>query len=436
MRPWRRRPHLAHLTHAAVELGDDRARVGLVEVDHRVLVRLEGLAGLGIGLEDHLRLRHAQLVALAPHRLDQHGQVELAAAGDAEHAGVRGVLDAQRDVALQLALEALGQVARGDVLAFLARERPVVDAEVHRDRRRVDLEQRQDRRVLDRGDRLADVEVRHAGERDDVAGEGLGELEPLEALEAEHLLDAELFLAAVAVREQHAIADLGAAGAHAADRHVAEVVVVVERRDLHAQRRVGIAGGRRHLLDDEVEDRAEILALVAELADREALAARGVDHREVELLVGRTERVEQREHLVHHLVRVDARTIDLVDDDDRLEAHLERLLRHEPRLRHRALVGVDEEQHRVDHAEHALDLAAEVGVARGVDDVDARALPCHGGALRQDRDAALALEIVRVHRALGDDLAGPERAGLLEESIDEGGLAVIDVGDDCDVADT
>ena len=99
-------------------------------------------------LEDDLRLADAQLVAFAAHRLDEHGEVELAAARDAEHAGVGGVLDAQRDVALELALEALGEVARRDVLAFLARERTVVDAEVHRDRRRVDLEQRQDRRVL------------------------------------------------------------------------------------------------------------------------------------------------------------------------------------------------------------------------------------------------------------------------------------------------
>ena len=45
-------------------------------------------------------------------------------------------------------------------------------------------------------------------------------------------------------------------------------------------------------------------------------------------------------------------------------------MRDEPRLRHRPLDRVDQQQHAVDHAEHALDLAAEVGVARRVDDVD------------------------------------------------------------------
>ncbi len=90
----------------------------------------------------------------------------------------------------------------------------------------------------------------------------------------------------------------------------------------------------------------------------------GVDDREVELFVGRAEAVEQVERLVQHPVRARAGAIDLVDHDDRLEAHLERLLGHEARLRHRAVHRIDEDQHRVDHRQHALDLAAEVGVAR------------------------------------------------------------------------
>ena len=116
------------------------------------------------------------------------------------------------------------------------------------------------------------------------------------------------------------------------------------------------------------------------------------------------------------------------------QAVRERLLRDEARLRHRAVDGVDQQQHGVDHRQHALDFAAEVGVARRVDDVDAVVAPADRGVLRQDRDAALALERVRVHDALGHGLARIERAGLLQELIDERGLAMIDVRDDGDVA--
>ena len=67
--------------------------------------------------------------------------------------------------------------------------------------------------------------------------------------------------------------------------------------------------------------------------------------------------------------------VDLVDDDDRLEAVLERLAQHEPRLRQRPFGGVDEQEHAVGHAQDALDLAAEVGVAGRVDQVDLDVAP-------------------------------------------------------------
>jgi hypothetical protein len=89
--------------------------------------------------------------------------------------------------------------------------------------------------------------------------------------------------------------------------------------------------------------------------------------------------------------------------------------RHELGLRHRAFGGVDQQADAVDHRQDALDLAAEIGVAGGVDDVDARALPFDRGRLGQDGDAALAFEVVAVHRAFGHLLVGAEGAGLLEQ---------------------
>ena len=52
------------------------------------------------------------------------------------------------------------------------------------------------------------------------------------------------------------------------------------------------------------------------------------------------------------------------------QAALERLAQHEARLRHRPFGGVDQQQAAVGHLQHALDLAAEVGVAGRVDEVD------------------------------------------------------------------
>ena len=168
---------------------------------------------------------------------------------------------------------------------------------------------------------------------------------------------------------------------------------------------------------------------------RVAVQARRVDDREVELLFGRAELVEQIERLVDHPVDTRARTVHLVDHDDRLQTERQRLLRHEARLRHRAFDGVDEQQHRVDHRQHALHFTAEVGVSRRVDDVDVRAFVFDRAVLRKNRDATFLFDVVRVHDALGDLLVFAERAGLAEQLVDERGLAVVDVGNDGDIAE-
>jgi hypothetical protein len=84
------------------------------------------------------------------------------------------------------------------------------------------------------------------------------------------------------------------------------------------------------------------------------------------------------------------------------EAFLQRLAQHEAGLRLRAAGGIDDQQHAIDHFHDALDLAAEVGVAGGIDDVDGVAFPVDGGVLGLDGDALFAFEVHRVHRALLD----------------------------------
>ena len=167
---------------------------------------------------------------------------------------------------------------------------------------------------------------------------------------------------------------------------------------------------------------------------RDAAQRRGVHDREIELALAGAEAVEQVEGAVHDPFRPGLGPVDLVDDDDRREAVREGFLRDEARLRHRAVHGVHEQQHAVHHRQHALHFAAEVRVPGRVHDVDAVVAPLDRGVLREDRDAALFLERVRVHHALGDGLADVERARLAQQLVHERGLAVVDVRDDRDVS--
>ncbi len=232
--------------------------------------------------------------------------------------------------------------------------------------------------------------------------------------------------------------------ANAAEGEASDVRRGIEVGDERLQGHRRIERRRRDALDEEVEQRGqgqpvgEPGAVGWPLHRRPALAGHAIHGREVELVHGGVEVEEQLLDVVDDLGDAGVGTVDLVDHEDHGELRLERLAEHEAGLRERALAGVDEEEDAVDHRQCPLDLAAEVGVAGSVDDVDRHGAVAVAVAdrrvLGEDRDALLALEVHRVHDPIGDVLVGAERPGLPQHLVDERRLAVVDVGDDGDVA--
>src|SRR5580693_7184520 len=282
---------------------------------------------------------------------------------------------------------------------------------------------------------MRDEGVRQAGDGDDVAGGTFFDRYPLQTAEGQHFGDAAFFdQVAVAVQNLDRLIRFYRARKDAAGDDAAEIGVGFEDRAQHAERAV-LDLGRRDVAHDEIEQRRHALVFGPLGTGRHpALLGRAVKDREIELLLRGIEGGEQVEHLVGDFGGAGVGTIDLVDDDDGFQPHLERLDDDELGLRQRPLGGIDQHQRTVDHVEDALDLAAEIGVAGGVDDIDAGVLPDQRGRLGQDGDAPFALQIVGIERALGHPLVLAERAGLLQQAVDQGGLAVVDVGDNGDIA--
>ena len=257
----------------------------------------------------------------------------------------------------------------------------------------------------------------------------------LQAAEGQYLGDAAfLDQVAVAIENLDRLIGLHSAGKDTPGDDAAKIRIGLQDRAQHAERAV-LDLGRRDVADDEIEQRRHALVLGPFGAGRHpALLGRAIQNREIELLFGRVQRREQVEHLVSDFGRTGVGAIDLVDDDDGIQPHLERLDDDEFGLRQRPFGGIDQHQRAVHHVEDALDLAAEIGVAGGVDDVDAGVLPDQRSGLGQDGDAPFALQVVGIQRPLGHPLVLAERAGLLQQAVDQGGLAVVDVGDNGDIA--
>ena len=294
-------------------------------------------------------------------------------------------------------------------------------AEHHRDRR-AETGQRRGHRLALVGDGVADAGVGdfldRGGEKADLAGP---ELVELDALGREHA-DAVDLVGGVGAHHADALAFFQHAVDDAEQHDDAEIGVVPAVDEQRLERRRGIALGRRQPVHDGFQHFRHVLAGLGRDQDR----VRGVEPDHVlDLLLD--------------LVGLGGRQIDLVEHRNDLVVVVDRLIDIGERLRLDALRGVDHQQRALAGGERAVDLVGEIDVAGRVDEVEhvilavARAI-IEPHRLRLDGDAALALDIHRIEHLL-DHFARFEPAGELDQPVGERRFAVVDMGDDGEIAD-
>ena len=261
--PWPGILHLDHLGAPGPQLLHDDAHVLLRHIDHQLLIGLQPLA-VGAELGDHPGTGDLELESLAPHGLHQDAEVELAPTGHTVGVGTVGLLHPQRHIALQLPVQAVLQLAAGDVLPIPPGERTVVDDEVHRDGGLLHRNPLHPLGHVHRGEGLADFDLLEPGERHDVAGLRLLDLhpvQPIEGVEPGDPVPLDIFSfrdqPGLAQREENdVVAHPDPSPLDAPDRDPADEAREVEGRDQHLERPLRIALGLRHMIQNGLEQRA------------------------------------------------------------------------------------------------------------------------------------------------------------------------------------
>mmetsp|Transcript_17679 Transcript_17679/g.46409 ORF Transcript_17679/g.46409 Transcript_17679/m.46409 type:complete len:358 (-) Transcript_17679:116-1189(-) len=216
---------------------------------------------------------------------------------------------------------------------------------------------------------------------------------------------------------------LGDAGPvdHPKIRDHALVRVELRVEDEAPRRLLLVVARRRHALDDRVQH----------VADAQPALRGGQDR-------VRAVQADRRLDLLGDALRLRRGQVDLVEDGDDLEVVLERQVDVRERLGLDALGRVDDQQRALAGGERPRHLVAEVDVAGRVDQVEhvglAVLLVGHARRVQLDRDAPLPLQVHGVQE-LGLHVARGDRGRRLEHAVGQRGLAVVDVGDDREVAD-
>lgn len=155
--------------------------------------------------------------------------------------------------------------------------------------------------------------------------------------------------------------------------------------------------------------------------------------------------------LLGHL-KLEKSTVDLVDDDDGLDALTESLTQDSLGLNADTLDGVDDDESTVSDTEGSSDLGREINVTGRVDQVDQEVgtiglladdildilgvdAVVQGDGSRLDSDTTFLFICTCIRCSCVSCLGGGDDTGLGQEGIGKGGLSVVDVGNDGHVTD-
>ncbi len=143
--------------------------------------------------------------------------------------------------------------------------------------------------------------------------------------------------------------------------------------------------------------------------------------------------------LLQDTVHVRRQEVDLVDDGDDGQVMLHGQVEVGDRLGLYALGGVDQQEHPLAGGQRPRHLVREIHMARRVDQVENVVPPVlcavgKGDGLALDRDPALTLD-VHVVEQLVVEVAVFDHSRVLDEPVGQRRFAVVDVGDNAEVAD-
>ncbi len=186
---------------------------------------------------------------------------------------------------------------------------------------------------------------------------------------------------------------------------------------------------------DHLEQGLHGAATFGRVVCRVAVAGTGEDVGEVECLVVCAQFGHQVECFGEYVLGSAVGPVDLVDDHQWPQLLRQCFLQDEASLRPGSFEGVDEQQCAIGHLQHAFDFASKVSVPGSVDDIDRGVAVGQRDVLGEDRDASFSFEVIRVEDQVAGELIVSKLATLAQQAVDQAGLAVVDMGDDGDVAE-
>ncbi|MNJ44171.1 hypothetical protein D3C77_392100 [compost metagenome] len=173
--------------------------------------------------------------------------------------------------------------------------------------------------------RLADVDIFNSGDRYDITRAGLGDFCPIQALEAEQLLNPSGFLAAFPRHHGDWLTLADYPAIHPANGDTPQIFIIIHQRNQDLQRLFHVLGRSWDMLHDRVIKSLHIAVLLLWIQTGSTIQSGCIYYGEFQLLIVCLQLDEQIKHLIDHLGRPCGRTIDFIHNNDGCQLVLKRL---------------------------------------------------------------------------------------------------------------
>ena len=219
------------------------------------------------------------------------------------------------------------------------------------------------------------------------------------------------------------------------DSDTSYVFVVIDGADQYLCAGFRITFWCRNIVQNRFEQWNHVVRAVIQLQDCVTIFSGSVYEWAFKLLLVSIQINKEFQYFIDDFLRSCFRTVDFIDAHDNRQFQFQSLAQYELGLWHGTFKCIYYQNYTIYHLENTLYLAAEVGMSRCVDDIDLGIFIIYGGVLGEDGNTTFAFDVVGVHDTFRNFLILTEYTTLLQQFIHKCRLAMIDMGNDRDIAD-
>ena len=351
---------------------------------------------------------------------------------------IRKLLNAHGDVILALCHQALFELTAANNVSLTANKWRGRRLKNNRKGWWINLNWIKLNRVLWIGVNITNISFINANDCRNITCVNLIALLATQVVKGEQLLDLAHSARAIVFNNKNLVTGMNGSGIHTANTNASQVIRVVDGNALHSKRAIDINIWSWKAVDNHVEKREHVVIVIIWIKASVTVNARSKDnvlHGELKLLIGCAKVHHKIKRIVDNSLWASAVAVNLIDNHHDRKTCVDSVAQNKASLWHRTLGCVNQKKRTVSHLQNTLYLAAEVSVARGINNVNLDALVLNRDILCQNSNSALTLLIVGVQDSLLNLLVLAECIGCLKHLVNHGGFTVVNVGDDSNISD-